>query len=1197
MKLESLDIENFGVFSGKKLQLQPDFQVIYGPNEAGKSTLLQLIRELLFGFPHRSPYSFDSAKIEAEATIRLRDSQRIKFRRRKGRGRTVTGIIDGAGTDVDDRMLEKLLGNASGKLYENVFGFSLTELASGEESLKHANLSEALYGGGIGGLSSFQKLREDIQAEHEKLFNPKARGANQEINGILHELKEKRKSLKQMMLVPREYKAAEKTEKQASEKVEQLRLNREQLQRQAAHHQRLLKALEPFLKLRRLRQELQQFGGGVRISEEAAGQYRTQLQRFQELVEEVNQLQLDHEHAVRELNSLTLQPELLNAESRIRQLQQDVGQIRSFLSEMPRMRQEVEQLQRELADDLKRLQPEWSLDDLERFHLTRASETALAELSGEIQELGEQQHANQARLSEAQKNLARLKSELAQLEEIPLDPALSALVEQDRKILSQRDDVTVAQQQLVTLESVIQNRTGRLSPLPESVNGALESVSSIQSLPIPSEATIQRFRQELSGCDREIEQARQQWNRDRDELSERLQDRDDLTQHSDVPSRDELEQHRRLRNQEWRRIRRVLIEGRDDDQQVDNDADLQPGEGNAGENGERLETVESERWPDLFEHRMHRADELADERQNHAEIVAKLDALETAIARNEKRVERSQSVLEAVQKKRVVLLEEWNSVWSESKITPLLPDEMLEWKTAFCQLVSDLQEREQLRRKIERNEASVSEFVESLSKLIGDDVLTATDVIPSDRRLDALLNLAQQRVAQARDTSRDRTRLRRELSDQEDQVDRLISESAALNDRDRLLEERRVSLLQDLGFQADWSVTVAERILSGLGSAQLKLDRSQRLERQLAEMDEECQRFAQHQMELCQSVAIELSELSPPEAISQLNELLSKAKQVQQSHETGTREVRRLKEELAAREKSRLNMEDQLRRSRELAGVESDAEYFDVAAASQKQQQIETEIAQLERTIELLRETEDAESFRTELEQTDPDEVAAAFRRMNEEQASLNETYESALEERRSARDRLEEFNRGSSATAGQQAIESELARLRDAVDRWAPLVLARTVMSRAIREFEKKHQPSLFAEVSRLFSRMTDGRYVGLSQKLDENRTLQLEQPDGTRKSPEQLSTGTREQLYLAIRLAYVQHYCRDAEPLPLIMDDILVNFDEQRARNTLEVLLDLPDEIQVLFLTCHDHMVELVNDLRPESRPIELTVTQATA
>ncbi len=119
----------------------------------------------------------------------------------------------------------------------------------------------------------------------------------------------------------------------------------------------------------------------------------------------------------------------------------------------------------------------------------------------------------------------------------------------------------------------------------------------------------------------------------------------------------------------------------------------------------------------------------------------------------------------------------------------------------------------------------------------------------------------------------------------------------------------------------------------------------------------------------------------------------------------------------------------------------------------------------------------------------------------------------------------------------------------------------------------------------------MTAGRYVSIRRRLDDAGTMLVEQQNGKLKTPNQLSTGTREQLYLAIRLAYVQHYCQESEPLPLIMDDILVNFDEQRAQNTLEVLFELPSNIQVLFLTCHDHMAKTVEKMRPDSVPIELS------
>src|SRR5205814_4803454 len=99
------------------------------------------------------------------------------------------------------------------------------------------------------------------------------------------------------------------------------------------------------------------------------------------------------------------------------------------------------------------------------------------------------------------------------------------------------------------------------------------------------------------------------------------------------------------------------------------------------------------------------------------------------------------------------------------------------------------------------------------------------------------------------------------------------------------------------------------------------------------------------------------------------------------------------------------------------------------------------------------------------------------------------------------------------------------------------------------------------------LFLAMTDGRFARVYQRLDEARTFVAERAAGGEVTPEGMSTGTREQLYLALRLAYVRHYCSYSEPLPLVLDDVLVNFDAARARATLQVLADFAKDTQVLL------------------------------
>ena len=79
-----------------------------------------------------------------------------------------------------------------------------------------------------------------------------------------------------------------------------------------------------------------------------------------------------------------------------------------------------------------------------------------------------------------------------------------------------------------------------------------------------------------------------------------------------------------------------------------------------------------------------------------------------------------------------------------------------------------------------------------------------------------------------------------------------------------------------------------------------------------------------------------------------------------------------------------------------------------------------------------------------------------------------------------------------------------------------------------------------------------------------------------GVAKSIDELSRGTAEQLYLSIRFALIKEYCEHSEPLPLVMDDVTVNFDKDRARSAFEAITQLSSTQQILSLTCHESTVE---------------------
>ncbi len=159
---------------------------------------------------------------------------------------------------------------------------------------------------------------------------------------------------------------------------------------------------------------------------------------------------------------------------------------------------------------------------------------------------------------------------------------------------------------------------------------------------------------------------------------------------------------------------------------------------------------------------------------------------------------------------------------------------------------------------------------------------------------------------------------------------------------------------------------------------------------------------------------------------------------------------------------------------------------------------------------------------------------------------------------------------------------------LHMASKQWAQYAVARQMLLQAKQRFEKERQPQVIRMASEIFAQITDNRWKGLTASLEES-SLQVISPFGEPVSPTVLSRGTQEQLYLALRLAYIRNHAAHAHALPVIMDDILVNFDPERAERTAQALLDLSQSgkrHQILFFTCHPHMADMLQKNHGQSK-----------
>ena len=161
------------------------------------------------------------------------------------------------------------------------------------------------------------------------------------------------------------------------------------------------------------------------------------------------------------------------------------------------------------------------------------------------------------------------------------------------------------------------------------------------------------------------------------------------------------------------------------------------------------------------------------------------------------------------------------------------------------------------------------------------------------------------------------------------------------------------------------------------------------------------------------------------------------------------------------------------------------------------------------------------------------------------------------------------------------ESLQAEVAAVEESLllqqQRRDLLHRAHVLLEQTRAAVARDHQPPVLREASRWLSRLTDGRYPSITTAIDEAR-LEVHDVAGDVWNPERLSRGTREQVFLALRLALIRDLGRHDVSLPVVMDDALVNFDDTRARSAARVLVEFVAEQaadrQMLVLTCHEHV-----------------------
>jgi uncharacterized protein YhaN len=1082
MKVLRLDLLAFGPFTNGKLDFSKKpqaLQLIYGPNEAGKSTTLRALLALLYGIPLRTAdaHLHDMARLRIGATLADERGRMLSVVRRKGAKQT---LLDPQGQPLHESALSEMLAGIDEALFRNMFGLDHQRLREGAEALLAGGgqLGEGLFDASVGALG-LREVKEALRLEAEELYKP--RGKTPKLNQALDTLREQAKRKRESALSPGVFVEQTRAIEQARRRREQALGQRREL---LTEQSRVSRALEIVPLLSR---------HDAVLAELAALPARTE--RAQVAVPDV-------------LAEVT------------RELERRYGVVLSGQAELPALRAECALLEREIEAVRERLggaaQGARPLDTPQRARLRRHWEEQSA-LERRARELEEQKLAAQEQLHSSEEGIAALAQRVG-------DGRLDALLAE-----LEREDLAAG---LLRGESELGAKQAQLEQGLAQLRLALEPAA-LARLALPDQTALT----ELERCSTDLQRAASdacvqlaQLDRKASEAKARIAE---LLAQGELATLDQLAAARATRDQAFSQLFDAPPgpqPGRDGaralarDQVPASALDSAPAHHAprapeaAGPPGEPAITT--------YRAAVTHADELADRLRRETAQRHELHRLQTEGALLEQeRASLTRSCVES-EARRAALAAELAALLAPAGLereglrglrTKLLKLEQLR------ELAAEIGARHAARAALQ---ARASEWSARLSPLLD---------APPDTPLSELVVAARARRAQDQACARELEALKARALEASARERALSTQLAACSEQRRQSARAFAQELERAGFDAGLS---PEELLPCLDDMSLLFESTRKLSTLRARIEGHETQGALLRDELAAAVARHVPSAAGV-ALSEQLEALSGVEREQRESQ---------------RDKQRLSLE---------------------------RQRLETDLARLG-------DGRDLTTLRQGVRQLDPDALRARLVELESALGALDEEIGALDQELGRLEAGLARLNEAPYAVEVAEEFEAELVNVRTLLRRYLEVKLSLALIAREVEKHRRAHQAPLLARASTLFSRLTLQRYSGLMAELDERDepVLCAVHADGKHVRVAGLSDGTRDQLYLALRLASIERFLGRGTVLPLVLDDAFIHFDDARAQAALLALGELAQRSQVLFFTHHARMVELAKRALPASQ-----------
>lgn len=1152
MRFERLELRSWSVLKNLVLDFSAGpcgLHVILGDNEAGKSSTRRAISAVLYGIPAqtRDAFRFGGPDIALLARLAWADGSVDDFTRRKS---NKAPLQDSTGRPLVLPRLAQFTQAVSREQFELEYSLDHQQLREGGEQLLEGKgaIGESLLSAGLGGLEVAAVIAA-LGAEAKARFAPRA-NANSTLSALLTRFGEQREALKKALSNPVEVQREREALGTLKHRLDTLTSRRRELELEAARLDRVEAARPSFIEREVLLARLTELKRSPVVSADFSARRRAAA------------------------------GVVVDAQAARREAELSLGQQAAALAAL-----HVDAVTLACSADIEALAAREEKCESERARLVSlhaavkgASDAASAAAAGvgrspeRLAELASGPYRAQAetvkRLARQEGtvtgDVARLEGELATAER-----ALGEGRAREEALPPAADDPELRAVHARLVEEASEKEWKRASA--EADQAEAEAAAELDALSrwtgtraqlekaaLPATDECVAFEDEFKGR-KKLEDAEEALAQAEGRLKRLKTKLTQLSVAGDIPSPTSLKQVRSHRQKGWKLIRATL----DGEKPSASTVRQFAGEGTA--------------LPDAYESQVEKADLIADSLAEDGARAGKYEtALEEASDAAEQVAEKAKALKHARQKLEDVEAR-WRALWKPTGLEPESPGVMRRWLDKAEMARSSFRRAAATKKTLATFEKETRAWVEPAAARLGVKVVAAVDLArfraEATSRVKALESAATTREAVARE--------RRAAADAVKELEARLGQARVIAAH---WAKDWAEVAQGLGAKPEVKVAELEALVVAITDTATALREQALAEPQCSAVKEWIEGFERDVLALGkrlgmpehQSSAVVLVRARDRRKAALASDAQRHTVQALIANEKTALETAELREQEAAGRLELLHAETGTADPAALVRIEEDNE---------TRRGLQGDLEVCTRTLATIAGGSDLGGLEAEVAAT-PAVLVAERRRTGGEELVALEAERSQLERESGAvQQRLDAVKGTDDAAEFNEALEATRAAMRDEANHYLRLRHAESLLTLAVEAYRAENQSPLLKRASALFARLTLQSFEGLEVDETEGTGVLV----GRRRASgrvefvrvEAMSDGTRDELFLALRVAVLEQGLETNEPLPLIVDDTLINLSDGRARAALEILAELGAKTQVLLFTHHGRVAELVKDL----------------